>query len=955
MSATLERQRRGHDEQPREPRGHRGSGAYRARWRVAARLARRQVRRTISSSVLIATLIALPIAGMAAFSVVVWSTVATPEESVRAELGQMQAWVQPVGVPDAGFWQAPTQPDWNGYPFEDNQMTIAEGDPLSDPISTLPSGTETIAVTEGQVRADTAAGVATLPAWAGEVWDERFQGSFDLIAGRAPATADEVLVTPAGLERFGITIGEDLTLVDSSKTFTVVGTMTAAATPSAQAALFLPSGALTGTTKWFLPEDALSWAKVQALNDQGVVAYSREVVLDPPRATASDEWGNFGSADGAVQGYVMMLAAAGLFAAYVVIMLAGAAFSVAARRQQRSLAVAASVGATASDLRRTIILQGTALGLAGGFVGLALGVGLAALIMWITDDGSATRYWGFHVPWAVLAGILIFSVLVGTASAAIPARTVARSDTLSALRGARRPQTPRASRPIWGSIILIAGVGITIASAVVTASLSAIPPADLRSDSPLRAIPPFGIVIGPILVQIGIILSGRWLLWLASRVLSRVSLAARLASRDAAANASRTVPAFAAIGATVFIAVFALSQSSMQIGNSTRNWFYQGPVGTLSVEFYPGGNGTVMPVTAEQADVSADSAVDLVTDAGASTAAVIRAQSDPGYYPSPEDVPAEDQWIMALMPEEHLLDPTAQASYRYSGQWPMNPISVIEPASLSAVLGVDLSPAQLSAFRSGSALVTDERWVTDGDIDVAAWAARESYEGRVPDNIWIRQPEQPEVAEPEWRESIEAVVVDVPDQPMAIAISPGTAERLGMVVQPVKVVAVPATPLETDDMDRLYAHADLLSTPEITFAPHYERGPSDDMFWMVPVLLGVAVLVLGASAVALGLARFERRPDDATLSAVGGTRGLRRRIGFWQGLIIAGFGTIAGAAAGVLPPIGFAIQSRGDLLVSDMPWPALTLLAIGLPLVIAAASWLIPPQTPELTRRTVIA
>jgi predicted lysophospholipase L1 biosynthesis ABC-type transport system permease subunit len=127
------------------------------------------------------------------------------------------------------------------------------------------------------------------------------------------------------------------------------------------------------------------------------------------------------------------------------------------------------------------------------------------------------------------------------------------------------------------------------------------------------------------------------------------------------------------------------------------------------------------------------------------------------------------------------------------------------------------------------------------------------------------------------------------------------------------------------------------------------------MFWMVPVLLGVAVLVLGASAVALGLARFERRPDDATLTAIGGTPGLRRRIGFWQGLIIAGFGTIAGAAAGVLPPIGFAIQSRGELLAEDMPWLALAGLAFALPLLIAAASWLIPPRAPELTRRTVIA
>ena len=75
-----------------------------------------------------------------------------------------------------------------------------------------------------------------------------------------------------------------------------------------------------------------------------------------------------------------------------------------------------------------------------------------------------------------------------------------------------------------------------------------------------------------------------------------------------------------------------------------------------------------------------------------------------------------------------------------------------------------------------------------------------------------------------------------------------------------------------------------------------------------PLLAGIAVLVLGASSVALGLARFERRPDDATLSAMGGSARLRRSIGFWQGLVIAGFGTCAGAAAGVLPAIGFQMK-----------------------------------------------
>jgi hypothetical protein len=70
--------------------------------------------------------------------------------------------------------------------------------------------------------------------------------------------------------------------------------------------------------------------------------------------------------------------------------------------------------------------------------------------------------------------------------------------------------------------------------------------------------------------------------------------------------------------------------------------------------------------------------------------------------------------------------------------------------------------------------------------------------------------------------------------------------------------------------------------------------------------------------------------------------------------LIAGFGTLAGALAGVLPPIGFSIQSAGVQQLSDIPWGLIASLAVGLPLAIAAVSWLVPPRHPDLTRRTAI-
>lgn len=949
MSATQ-------DAPPTAPPGRQDGhsrGSRTSRWRIAARLARRQVRRTRLSSLLIAVLVALPIAGMVGYAIIASSLNGTPQEKARVELGEMVAWVSPVGVPDAEFFQAPTEPGWNGYAADPvGAMIEPDGAPIDDPTALLPTGTEAIAVIEGQVRVGTADGATIVRAWAGDTWDPGFAGRFDVIAGERPHNSGEAMVTPASLERLGISLGDEITLTDPRGMFIVVGTVDAATLPDDEAAIFLPDGVpLQGETRWYLPEQSLSWPDVQELNEQGVVAYSRDVVLDPPEQVSADVQNVYDQAQGAMWQLILLLAVAGVFAAYVVVMLAGAAFAVAARRQQRSLAVAASVGASAGDLRRTVLLQGTLLGLVGGTAGLAFGVGFAAVTMRFTADGSATQYWGFHVPWTVLAGILVFAVLVGTASAAVPARTVARSDTLSALRGARRPQKPKTSRPVWGSLILLAGVGLTIASALTMAAVNVADPALVAYDSPLRIIAPFGIVIGPILVQLGILLSGGWLLWLASRGLSRLGLAARLASRDAAAHSSRTVPAFAAIAATVFVAVFALGQISMQNGATARNWNYQAPLHALSVEFHPNTN---TPFNVDVATATATSAVDLATQAGAQSTAVIAKQPYPQPPSSSEGADQDTRWVIAVLPERYLLDSTT-VSYTWNGYDPSNPISVIASPQLETALGVDLSASQLSAYRSGTALVTDDRFVTDGRIDVAAWTAQNAYDGAVPGNVWVHDPQMPPLAKPLQQESVDAIVIDAPLQPTAIAIAPDAAVELGMITQPARVIADFPEPLQASDLDRIRAQTELRSTRDATMYAAYEQGPPDDVFWMVPILIAVSVLVLGASAVALGLARFERRPDDATLAAVGGTRGLRRRISFWQGLIIAGFGTIAGAVAGVLPPIGFAIQSQGNLLVSDLPWLVVGALAIALPLAIAAVSWLVPPRAPDLTRRTAIA
>jgi len=937
--------------------------------RVSARIARRQVRRTWVSSLLIMTLIALPIAGMAGVAVYVASMIGTTEERADVELGRMQAWVQSAGVPDEGFWQAPDNMWMTGY-GTDYSGEIPDGEFPTDPTSVLPAGTQTVAISQGEVRIETAEGIGLVSAWGGAVWDERFEGKFALVDGRAPAASDEVLVTAATLDRIDGRIGGELVLSKSGESYTITGTFDDAAMPHDRSGVAFVDADRFGTPTWYLPELSLDWPAVQELNEAGFLAYSREVVLDPPAFSLPDGTEYVNSA--AQQLYSVLALAAGLgaggvAAAYMVVMLAGAAFAVSARRQQRALAIAASVGADAKDLRRTVLLQGTVLGLIAGGVGLAAGVGLGALVLALTDNGSATMFWGFHVPWLLLVGILVFAVLVGTASALVPARGVGRSDTISALRGARRPQKVTAARPLWGSLLILVGVAITIVCGIAAGAVTV--STTLPYGSPLRWLPFVGIIGGPILAQIGIILSGRWLLWLASRLLSRFGIAARMASRDAVANGARTVPAFAAIGATVFVGVFAIGLGVMTVEQSARSYVYSAPVGTAIATLYPAAED---PLDAETAATAADAARDAMVAAGViETTTALRQEEY--WADSVSDIPADAVRATALMPERVLRERGEDAA-GMGWSWgelnsPHNNLTVVPADGLETVLGVTVSAEERAAYEDGAVVVLDAGYVTDDTITVGAWTERQWVFGGAPDNMPIDPATlvgddgtvfEPEPAEDAaWERRLDAIVVDAPESGVTVALSPETAADLGLTAVDRYVFGRFAEPPTQDDMDRLYALADGASTDEYGVSSWVESGPSGAESWLIPLLIGVAVLVVGASAVALGLARFERRPDDATLAAVGGTRGLRRRIGFWQGLVIAGFGTFAGATAGILPPIGFWLQSQTAgqraMDLADIPWWLLGTLVVALPLGIAAVNWLVPPRTPALTRRNVIA
>lgn len=887
------------------------------------------------------TLVALPVAGLAGTAAFWESHNASPQERVVLELGANEAWLEVAGGPDPTRWQAVDQPYDNGV------ATDASGAPLH-PILPLPTELPHVVPADatvlpvqqyGSAAVETRDGVAWLTATAGEVWAPSFAGLYVPIDGVAPTRPDEFMATPGALERIGAEIGDAIDFPDAGVTLTVTGTMRPVGAEATSVTLFLPTNMAApdgpATNRWYVADWQPDVAQLAALNREGFIAYARDLVLDPPAAAPRTTWDDDSLA---LWNVLLVGAIAAAICGYITVLLSGAAFSVTARRQRRALAVAASVGAAHGDVFRVVLLQGTVLGVVGGFVGTAVGLGAAAVVLAATDRGALGTFWGnfgFTVPWHLIVPIIGFAVLVGTIAAVAPARAAMRGDTLAALRGARRPALLRPHRPASGLLVMVIGVvalvlgGMYMATTVATRG---------DTDTPPFYAAVYAVALGPIVFQIGLLIPSHWVLVQLSKAASRVGLAPRLASRDAAAHPSRVVPAFAVIGASVFAASFVLSLTAMTAAGNARQHWYQAPEGALSVQLWQTGTDATDELMA--------AAAEIVASTTPRSTALVEAPAWPAVDATgtPSD-PAAHTFAAARQSYEWCApDCELQAHEAATGT-----LSIVDPSDVETLLGIPLDDAARATLQDGGAIVTDPGFLTtDSRLIVTEWA--------VTDYLELMQTSGGSTAEPAAGHPLPAVLVDPGhQQPFQIIIAPRTAAALGVTSTPNAIIATYDEPLPAATVDKLTGQTvDLRVSADAGLYAHVETGPApiDPWLWLITAV--AVTLVVAAAAVSLGLARFERRPDDATLTAIGGSRLLRRNVDAWQAAIIVGVGAVIGTATGALSVWGYAKANPQSYLLADTPWPWLAVLGLALPGAVTVVAWLVPPRNPDLTRRTAI-
>ncbi len=862
-------------------------------WRPALRMARRDLRRHPVRALLTGLLVMLPIlvgtvAALGAHNTR-WDGEQAANESMGSADGELVvsrfAAIRPHAA--LSLWPRPasfTETDGRRVPVRRDAGEV-------DLAGLLPPGSSiTAALRETSVR--TAAGGAA----SALLVDPRADAAAPyvrLLAGRWAAAPDEVTMGRFAADELGLLDRSGapapdarLDLADGT-TLRVVGLSErrSAYDDSGLALVAPPDGVLgrPGPARHLLVSlPDLSRAETRDLVDTlaaaGVALRPRDAVLHP------EAWGLPRDFDRIDVTPLVVGALCLLVGLVEVVLIVGAAFAVAARRHVRDLGLLAANGAGGSDLRRVLLAQGAVLGVAASLAGVTLGSALFLALPRFWERLSGQRLWDRELDWRALVLLLVLGSATSVVAALLPAWSIARLTPVEALNG-RFPVRPGESRAHRGAFVL-AGSGLVLVAVGGWLTARSFAPRG-REESLAVAVAALGLLVAVVGV-----------LWLTPYVVRRVAglgrllpLTGRYAFRDAGRHRFRTSAATAALAVTVLGAVLA--------GFAFRS---------------------VARAQDAQDQLPARTAVVSVGATATSTASV-RAALD-------------KVLTVRTLDRADYLGRGHRGLVLASG-WPE--VMVMDRATLARQLGAGHDDV-LAAYDAGAAVVRDPRAV----------GGRELRRTRVDGTLAVRLDQGRPGPAQRW--TLPAVVG--PRTPLArtgygvplgsVVVSPAVADRLGLTAIGTQLLVTTATPVTSEQLDRLQVYGLYLETSDP------QRLALERLQFAGLLAAGlICALVVG---VAVALAAAESREDVATLAAVGAGPWQRRSFGAVHGLFLGLVGCLLGVAVG--GPAGMALTQVDGLPGIDVPWvPVLGTVAVVLVLA-PAAGWLVTPSRLRLTRRT---
>ncbi|MCT2585426.1 ABC transporter permease [Actinophytocola gossypii] len=883
-------------------------------WRPALRIARRSVRRNLKRSILIAALIAVPIAGATVIDGML-RTMSGAEHNLYQAMGTADGLAQITGQHALPDWR----PGMSPYGMHD-PTAETERDPAAvDLLGMLPPGSRAVPepkflgvqLTEGDriVRTD-------LMVFA--VGDPLTEHRARIVAGRAPDDPAEAVVTKPLADRLGLLTddgdglrpGATIT-VDDGRTATVSGMAVNPLQLDQQAVLTRPGSTMADAGVSFpemvlgyyvdLPDGVDPDSVWPVLAEHGVTFTPREVHTQPERYPAlMTGGGDFLETAGPVALVV-------LFGVLEVVLLAGAAFAVGARRQVRELGLIGANGGTSKHVRRTVLAQGLFLGTIGALAGLVLGwlVLVAGTPLWQRLTNELVDGWRFG--WIELVVAAAVGVLSGLGAALVPAIGVARMRPVDALAQRFRSTAMTARLPVLGVVLLGVGIGGVVVSGLLARQVMADYQAMLEQEgavytSPDVMLPTVGAVLGGLAMVVGVIMVSSGLLGALGRFAARLPLSARLAVRDAGRHRHRTVPAVAAI--MIVVAGAVAMSFGLAAGRSTD--FRSQPENTVIVE----GD----PMLSDGDEQLATGAGDVAAELPGGEALEITMLS--GSTPTPDGGPTP---VAFGSPDS--TSPRCDMSWAQAG--------IATPKLIELATGSPPSPAALAALDRGEVLVLDECLFPDDATTgaVSTEADEEAERVTLPGRLLEPESEYPYYQFP------------------AVFVSAETAAEHGWTPEVGGYVVTHDPTATQDDIDTALAAA------EDNGLNGYVN--TDESAEIQAVSLGLAggaglVTLLGVG-ITVALSAAESRADLATLAAVGAQPRRRRLLAGAQGLVISGMGTVLGLVVGA--GIGFVVVPLSGDLAFPVPWESLAVTVVAVPLLAVLVSMLSTRSNLPMVRR----
>ncbi len=833
-------------------------------------------------------MIALPCAALTVIDLVAHASDLDPAAQIERDLGPADALITRSSTRGEFQIDGTATPQFR---FHGRGSMARGGQRLRSPLALLPDATRLVQARTGHVVFAEGEGVAVAELVSAPLSDPLVSGHYTLRDGAFPATDAEVALSPELASALNADPGDCVTLRSG-----VGGSLRVSGVVEDPAQLGLriaysPAGLSAASRQghWYaeLP-GPLGWDEVGALNRAGFLAEARRIVGPGPKESPSSTAavGAAGVAGGALVAAMALLEMA---------LLIGPAFAIGARRRRRELALIAATGADPRQIRRAMLAEAGAIGLAGSLAGLVLGGAVFFVAHPWFESIAGSRYGALDLRPIELAAIGLIGVAIALLAAVVPSRAAARRNPLAEL-GEHRARLSDPRVPI--------AIGLTAALLGVLLMVVAVEQRHAE-----------WIVAAAALVQAGGAILAPLILLAVGPLARRLPLAPRIALREAARNRSRTGPALAAIMTAVAgVALALVAVNSYGAGTANMSASPLRPGQSLaelpaSLSDHPKRIEAVATAVGRELPVDGISRVGIARSASCRRCAGGSGVLLSGAIRCGQGRARGD--VRECLGE--VANETIDAGFRVPDS-----ILIDNGNALAAISGRSDEGAERALAGGEAAIVFDERLL---DRTGRLWLANEGRSGTktltaVPGHLVRGDPHS----------SISAVL------PPRLARAAGLVAVPGLITEP---AAVPSIEQVADAEAALRLATGSVASLETSQIPAVD----------LPLLglLGLALIVaVGATTMVTALGASEARHDRATLRALGAAPTVVRRTAAWGAAIIAGIGGIVGVLAGALP--GIAAVSVGLVQGTDrahVPWEQLIALAIVLPLAAALAAALI--------------